>query len=235
MNPLEEFLQLKKQAGFWSDLGKAFMGGVKYETLETGKEVAKHTAPQAIARVLGLGVAPSIAAGGMAGLARGASKGVDALIDRFTKARDYKAMLQAHPTLSEADAGTTQMYYNSLRKLSPSLAKDPLVAGSFVRSMLELQPEAGPHVPIATAKMLADAQKSVSGARDERPIAEAFMAGRPGLYEPNYTSSPSQLMGEQRFGPPPQGEAPYRPRDMPTEFPPGWGLTGESRKQYSDK
>lgn len=221
MNPLEEFLQLKKQAGFWSDLGHAFMGGLKYEKLP---QEVKQTVPQAISRVVGLGVAPSIAAGAMAGVSRGASKGVDALIDRFTKSRDYKAMLQAHPTLAGADAGTTQMYFNSLRKLSPSLSKDPLVAGSFVRSMLELQPEGGPHVPIATAKMLADAQKSVSGARDERPIADAFMAGRPGLYEPNYAPEPSpQLLGEERFGFIPQGAEGSE-----------WGHIGETRKHYGN-
>jgi hypothetical protein len=187
-NPVEEFLQEKeKQAGFWNSLGKAwqgvssaFKGGLAQEALQEGQKL---TMGQAVARGAGQALLPAAITAGAAAIATGASKGVGAIQERFGKARDYKAMLQVHPSLQDRDPGQTQLYYNSLRKMAPSLAKDPLVAGSFVRNMMELQPEGGPAVPLQTAKLLTDAQKSVSQARESRPIAEAFMTGRSPLFE----------------------------------------------------
>lgn len=215
-NPVEDFLQEKeKQAGFWDSLGKAwqgvssaFKGGLAQEALSEG---TKLTMGQAVARGAGQALLPAAITAGAAAIATGASKGVGAIQERFGKARDYKAMLQVHPSLADKDPGQTQLYYNSLRRMAPSLAKDPLVAGSFVRNMMELQPEGGPAVPLQTAKLLTDAQKSVTQAKAGRgPVAEAFMTGRQPLLEmqrqptskPTWTESWEEPMGgsgEQRW------------------------------------
>jgi len=178
MNPVDDFL---KHAGFMDllrGLGRGISGSMEQlpaDKILSGGEKA--------GRVIGQVGVPALAAAGLAAVGQGVSKGLGAITNRFTKARDYKAMLQANPALAQADASTTQMYFNSLRHVSPSLSKDPLVAGSFVRNMMELQPESGPAIPIQTTKLLADAQKSISQARAGHPIAEAFAGGKPSFYE----------------------------------------------------
>ena len=113
-----------------------------------------------------------------AGLAAGgqlASAGFGLAKDKLTKPRDYKAMLEATPSLNKFDAGQVQMVFNSLRSHAPTMSKDPLIAGSFIRRTLELSPETGPFIDPATVKMLAETQRNVATARSDRgPIVEAF-------------------------------------------------------------
>lgn len=177
MNPIDDFL---KEAGILGSLGKAFKRGVAAGVVnpDTKGAIAKGMAG-------GLGRAANLAGTGAlltAGAVAGSS-GYDAIMNRFTKTRDYKSMLEANPALNKYDAGQVQMVYNTLRNQAPSLSKDPLLAGSFVRKTLEIAPESGPFVDIATAKTLSDTQKNLSEARDKRgPIAEAFKPYmRPGL------------------------------------------------------
>lgn len=139
--PLDEFLKIK-QAGFGDAFRAAWRGG---DAVGLGGALGAHLP----AALVGAGVA---GAGGLI------AHGFEAIRDRLTKARDYKSMLQATPDLKHFDASHTQMMYNSLRSLAPSLASDPLVAGSFVRDALRLSPEHGPAIPPATAKMLVDTQ-----------------------------------------------------------------------------
>lgn len=99
-----------------------------------------------------------------AGLAVGAvggEKAYKAIKGRFTKQRDYRNMLQANPTLRKEDAGNVQMLYNSFRKMSPDMAGDPLLAGSFVRQHIELSPEAGPAINPQTMSTVTKAQESI--------------------------------------------------------------------------
>jgi len=216
-NPVEAFLQEKeKRAGFWARLGNAFKGGLAQQALGEG---VKQTMGEAIARGAGQAAIPALITAGAAAIATGASKGMGAITERFGKARDYKAMMQVHPGLADKDPGQTQLYYNSLRRMAPSLAKDPLVAGSFVRNMMELQPEGGPAVPLQTAKLLTDAQKSVTQAKAGRgPIAEAFMAGKQPFLEMQ-RQQPRQ-MGEDRYG------------FLPEQEGGGWGMTAQTLKHY---
>jgi len=219
MNPVDDFL---KHAGFM-DLIRGIGAGLKgsLEPLERG---VQRLPGEQMGRIVGQVGIPALAAGGLAAIGHGASKGIDAIVNRFGKARDYKAMLQAHPSLAQADAGTTQMYFNSLRHVAPSLSKDPLVAGSFIRNMMELQPESGPAIPIQTTKLLTDAQKSISQAKGSHPISEAFAGGKPSFYEPRMDPPPSppmpRLVGEKRYGIPPEGST------GPLS------LIGETRKEY---
>jgi hypothetical protein len=255
MNPVDDFL---KHAGFMDILRGIGRGiGSSLEPLAHGTALP---GSERVGRLVGQVGAPALAAAGLAAFSQGASKGLGALTNKFTKARDYKAMLQANPSLAQADASTTQMYFNSLRHVSPSLSKDPLVAGSFVRNMMEMQPETGPAIPIQTTKLLTDAQKSISQARAGHPIAEAFAGGKPMVLQPEqagpapreefpFTSGPPGVSGRfktqqeaeqfaQHIGVPPAGIRPPRlereERFGPIEDEGGtsWGLTGETKKHY---
>lgn len=161
MDPIDDFL---KTAGLWDALKHGLSGGE-----------ARQTAGEAIMRATGQGIGGAAAASLIAAGGYGVSKGFGAIRERITKPRDYKAMLGANPVLSKYDAGQVQMVYNSLRSQSPSMAKDPLIAGSFVHKTLNLAPEEGPFVDPQTVKMLAETQRNLSQARSDRgSIAEAF-------------------------------------------------------------
>jgi len=164
-NPVDELL---KHAGFFGNAAKNFMGGV----------TADPKGASGFAGAMGAQLPGSVAAGAVAGVGLGLAKGFGMLHERLTKTRDFKAMLQANPALHEYDAGHTQMVYNSLRSLAPSLAKDPLVAGSFVHGMLNHPGASGPMIPPATAKMLVDTQRNMEGRSMMQQMMEA--AGKAG-------------------------------------------------------
>jgi hypothetical protein len=136
MNPLDEFLEMKKEGSWRENVSKALMERV----LPT------------------VGVAAGIGAG-----FAGAEKAIGSIKERFGKQRDFKAMMDANPHLGKMDAGNVQLVYNSMRKAAPALASDPLLAGSFVRKTLEMSDP--PYVDPQTTKMLTDAQKNISQSR----------------------------------------------------------------------
>lgn len=124
----------------------------------------------------------AIAAAGVTALGTGVAKGYGMVKERFTKVRDYSNMLKSNPQLRQHDASSVQMVYNSLRKTAPTLAADPLIAGSFVRNTLEMSPESGPGIPLQSAKLLAETQRNITQGKKARgAIAEAF---RPTKIEP---------------------------------------------------
>lgn len=64
-----------------------------------------------------------------------------------TKSSDYKKMLEVNPDLAEHQANDPKMFnqhYSSLRSLNPRFAKDPVVAGAYMRRMSEFPSNAGP-------------------------------------------------------------------------------------------
>jgi hypothetical protein len=161
MNPVDDFL---KTAGWWDALKQGLTGGS-----------AQRTMGEAVMHGLGQALPGAMVGAGLAAGAVGAGKGYGALKDRFSKAKDFKAMMGASPALKKHDAGQVQMVYNSLRSQSPSMAKDPLIAGSFVRRTLEVSPESGPFIDPQTTKMLSETQRNISQAKSGRgSIAEAF-------------------------------------------------------------
>ena len=109
--------------------------------------------------------AAAIAGVGLAGESalRGARKMINMGVDKVKKPMEYKAMIEAHPELQKEDAGRVQALYNSLRHMSPHMAADPVIAGSFIRNLLDRGPEGSPAVPMETANMLATIQKNVKG------------------------------------------------------------------------
>lgn len=160
-DPIDDFL---KTAGLWSSLMHGVSGGEGRQTIG-----------EAVMRATGQGIGGAAAASLIAAGGYGVSKGFGAIKERITKPRDYKAMLGANPVLNKYDSGQVQMVYNSLRSQSPSMAKDPLIAGSFVHKTLNLSPEEGPFVDPQTVKMLAETQRNLNQARGDRgSIVDAF-------------------------------------------------------------
>jgi hypothetical protein len=135
----------------------------------------------------------AIASAGVAAMGVAASKGIGMVKERFTRVRDYSNMLKANPMLRQHDAGSVQMVYNSLRKTAPSLAADPLIAGSYIRNTLEMSPESGPAVPLQSAKLLAETQRNITQGKAGRgPISEAFRPTKVDTFRPD-SENPFEL------------------------------------------
>lgn len=150
MNPVTEFLALKeKKAGWLKDMGHAFKTGL------SGKAIGHY-------------LAPAVASAGVAAAGLGIRAGYEAIRDKLNKRRDYKSMIDANPALRGMDAKKVDMVYNSLRRLSPTMARDPLIAGSFVRKTIELAPESGISIDPLTAKTIAEAQKNIAQAKSSK-------------------------------------------------------------------
>lgn len=168
MNPVDDFLKTAGIRDVFSRIGDAFKRG-----LSSGGP--QRTFGQAMAEGAGQAIPGALVGTAMLAGASGLSRGLGALSEKVTKAGDYKSMLNANPTLAKYDAGQVQMVFNSLRSQAPSMSKDPLIAGSFVRKTLEVSPESGPFVDPQTVKLLAESQRNISQARGSRGgIAEAF-------------------------------------------------------------
>lgn len=130
MTPIDEYEQLRKTAGF-ADFGKGFSDAFGGKTL--GNVAA-----------IGAGTAAIAGAGTVLNKMRMA----------LTKKRDFDAMMHHNPDLEQARAGNPELFaqqYTSLRNVSPQFGRDPLIAGTFMRSMSEYPGAAGSHL-LAAAK-----------------------------------------------------------------------------------
>ena len=141
------------------------------------------------------------------------SSAFQALKGRFTKQRDYKNMLEANPTLAQEDARQVQMVFNSLRTLSPTMAADPLISGSFIRNTLEMSPETGTAIAPQTAKMLAETERNVAQSGPSKsPMREAWVnAGMKGMEmamkdRPSYSAGPSGVQAQGLSSPEAAGD-----------------------------
>jgi hypothetical protein len=133
---------------------------------QSGEEMEKDAAGAASwGQALGGHLLQAGATLAVAGLGSAGYQGYKGIRERYQKPRDYKAMLQENPSLRKESPRRVQMLYNSFRKLSPTMASDPLLAGSFVRDTLAMSPDAGTAVSPMTAKTVADTQKSISASR----------------------------------------------------------------------
>lgn len=197
MNPVKEFLGLKqKTAGFLGDLGKALKGSMT---------------PQA----LGAYFAPAVASAGVAAGGFALKSGYDAVRERLVKQRDYKMMLDANSNLRGLDAKKVNMAYNSLRRLSADMAKDPLLAGSFVYKTVSLSPESGLSIDAMTAKTIAETQRNIQQAKSSRTSVYESMLGGLGKQMPG-TDVSFGMMGPQVKGLGAEGVA--SSMGLPTSF-----------------
>lgn len=150
-NPVEEFFQVKEAFG----LGQLAPVAKSY-----GKNIGG---------ALATGAATGIGGAAFAGLTLGAAK----LYDAATKTRDFNSMLDANPDLHEhhqADPAGFNRMYSALRAMSPQFAKEPLVAGSYMRTAMLEGPEGRGYLAVRALRESGPGQRP-------GPLTEAALGG----------------------------------------------------------
>lgn len=105
-NPVDDYLGTEKVAVNWGGVADTVIGGA----------------------ASGAAGAATLALGGAAMKAFGA----------IMKRSDFKSMMEHNPDLHEFQQENPKQFnqhYNSFRGMNPTFAKDPVVAGSYMRSM----------------------------------------------------------------------------------------------------
>lgn len=81
----------------------------------------------------------------LAGMTAGAASGISALSQRAADKRmgvqiedSYRQMFSEFPALREKNPNVVRTHFGVLRRYAPSLAADPIVAGSFVQQTAEM-------------------------------------------------------------------------------------------------
>ncbi len=123
-NPVEEYFE-EKTAGF----GRSFMN-----------EVGNAVRPGNLGAAAGRGVVNAGFAAAGAGAVAGAAVGAQKLYDAATKARDFRAMLEADPRLAQMhqeDPRRVNQMFSTLRTFNPGFTRDPIVASHYVLQMAE--------------------------------------------------------------------------------------------------
>lgn len=118
MSAYDDFMKMRKAAGMW--------------------DAMKGALPTAMAHgVAGAGVAAGIAGAGVA-----AGK----IYNAITKSHDFKSMLENNQDLQEHyqnDPKRFNLMFTTLRTMNPAFSRDPLVAGTYMRRMVESPMSAG--------------------------------------------------------------------------------------------
>lgn len=117
MSPLDEYLEMKKEA-----ISPGLKGTLSGAAATTGIS-------------LGLGAA-------LAGMA----PVVDKIYGAVTRSRDFKEMMEVNPDLQQVQADDPKFFnnaYNSLRRVNPTFGRDPIVAGSYMKKMMANPDAAG--------------------------------------------------------------------------------------------
>lgn len=124
-----------------------------------------------IARAVGLQL--GVAGAGALAFA-GVAKGMEALSHakaNMQKSKNLARILAVNPELRTVDPTKLSLAYNTLVRVSPKIAVDPLLAGQFMRNTLQVSSMSGMHVntqDLATLAKLHDGKV--------HPIAEQFGA-----------------------------------------------------------
>lgn len=80
----------------------------------------------------------------------------------LTRGRDYKNMLKANPDLARAsNAVKAKAHFSTLHRFNPEFAKDPNIAGTFVRNAIDV-----PGSELASAKDLVKARADMQKPRE---------------------------------------------------------------------
>lgn len=146
---------IEKKASSW----RAFTGALKRQF--SGKSLGQHLGAA--------GIAAGVAAAGQAGAA-----GFSYLREKIEKPRAFKDMMSAAPGLKKQDPKAVQRTFNTLYTMNRGMAKDPLVAGSFVSRNVEradTESGSGAYIDPQTVKLLSDV-----GRGRKSPISEAWMS-----------------------------------------------------------
>ncbi len=153
-NPIDEFLEYEKTAGFMDLIrgvgrGVTSMGKVGPASLGGGRlgPVARRAA-EAFQRGGELGQQMqgpmAMAAGGA--LATGIGVAAKKITQAITKRRDFRQMMELDPELAEARGKDPRFFnaaYSSMRNINPTFGGDPLTSGALMKKMLDNPANAG--------------------------------------------------------------------------------------------
>lgn len=118
--------------------------------------------------------------GGAAALTAGI-RGTDAIIDGvrdpFQKKRALGKMLSENPSLMKEDQGDVSKVFNTLYRFNPTMAKDPLVAGSFMRRSMQYKDEG---IQPQDVKTLAEIGKLQADTKKKESLLQAMMGASVG-------------------------------------------------------
>jgi hypothetical protein len=112
-------------------------------------------------------MAQGLGAGLGAAVLTGGALAVRNIYNAATAKKDFKEMLQWNQDLHGADQRLLNQSFRSLRTFAPDMAKDPLVAGSMVRRMVE--------APQGVAGIMGEAIQGQRGL--PAPLMESFTEG----------------------------------------------------------
>jgi hypothetical protein len=108
----------------------------------------------------------------LGGLAVGGAAGAKALIQKPGQRRErkeieksYKQMFQDHPKLGEFDRHKVQRHFGVLARYAPSMAADPVVAGTWVKDKMEMG-----HIAAADIKLLAETQSQINKVKESKAL-----------------------------------------------------------------
>ena len=107
----------------------------------------------------------------MAGAAMGSAIGAFSRKSPAQVQQDLQRILEVHPDIGRPEDPRVQMAYQSLVKLNPSYAEDPLIAGPLLKQIVEsrmdpMNPGSSSYVDAGIAKNLSEAAKTVSEIRN---------------------------------------------------------------------
>jgi len=97
-----------------------------------------------------------------------------------TKKKGFQDMMDANPQFKSESKKDVQGIFNTLYNFAPTMAKDPLVAGSFMKKQLQFKSEG---IQAPDVKTLSEVTRNLGGARKESILARAFgaVAAAPGM------------------------------------------------------
>jgi len=112
----------------------------------------------------------------MGGAVEAGRSGIQALRNSIDKSKAYRSMLEENPQLANNDPNITEKAFNTLYRFNPHYAKDPLVAGTFVKNIVDQE-----RLDIGTVSNLVSAHKAIQESKGRGPgMSEFFMKAMQG-------------------------------------------------------
>lgn len=110
---------------------------------------------------------------------RGTDAAIDAVRNPLQKRKAFNNMIEDNPSLAQEDKKDMGRIFNTLYSFNPKMAKDPLVAGSFMRRSLQFRDEG---IQPQDVKTLAEIKKLQGDASNKESLLQAMMgAGLAGV------------------------------------------------------
>jgi hypothetical protein len=141
-----------------------------------GKEVQQLTWPQVTGNLIRLLAGGAVLGGGLTAGSSAVSGLVKHRKDKSLKSdieTAYPKMLEEYPKLQEMDRGKVSRHFGVLARYAPSLAADPMVAGSWVQSTTQMG-----YIDTDAIKRLADTQSAIDRAHEDRGLMDSGQFGK---------------------------------------------------------